>query len=175
MHIEDRGLGSTEEVIAAFVKRVHEVTQAARVPLSLDVFGCVAWGNKPDMDSTGQDLMRLGPNIEALSPMVYPSHFADGFNGYEIPGDHADIVGIGTQHALDMLAKAGASNVVVRSWVQAFPYKSPHFGAPYVADQIKSAKEVGGVGWLAWNSGGEYGATYAAVPALKKGPTLAKK
>ena len=165
-HLDDRGLTS-HGVITQFVGRVHELTKAASVPLSLDVFGCVAWGDRPDVDSTGQDLRALGTEVEALSPMVYPSHFGEGFNGYAIPGDHPDIVAIGTRRALDTLHKAGIDDVVVRPWVQAFPYKSPHFGAPYIAEQIKEGKNGGGIGFLAWNSGGEYGATFAATPLTK--------
>jgi len=166
-HLKEKGL-TTEDVIAGFVKRVHDETKAAGVPLSLDVFGCVAWQYKVDMDSTGQDLKRLGPNIEALSPMVYPSHFDPGFQGMEIPGDHPEIVAIGTNKAIETLKSAGITNVVVRPWVQAFPWKSPHFGTAYVFEQIQQAKVGGGVGFLAWNSGGEYGATFAAVMPKKK-------
>ncbi len=166
-HLSEKNL-TTADVITGFVHRVHETTKAAGVPLSLDVFGCVAWQYPKDMESTGQDLRRLGKEVEALSPMVYPSHFGVGFQGFEVPGDHPEIVAIGTKRAIDTLHEVGADNVVVRSWVQAFPWKSPHFGAPYIADQIKEAGKGGGIGWLAWNSGGEYGATYAAVPPLKK-------
>ncbi|MEO7091730.1 MAG: putative glycoside hydrolase, partial [Polyangiales bacterium] len=166
-HLEEKNL-STADVITGFVHRVHETTKAAGVPLSLDVFGCVAWQYAKDMESTGQDLRRLGKEIEAISPMVYPSHFGVGFQGFEVPGDHPEIVAIGTKKAIETLHEAGADHVVVRSWVQAFPWKSPHFGSGYIAEQIKEAAKGGGVGWLAWNSGGEYGATYAAVPLLKK-------
>ncbi len=118
----------------------------------------------------------LAPHIEALSPMVYPSHFANGFMGYEKPGDHADIVAIGTKRAVEEVKAVGAKTVV-RSWVQAFPWKTTTFGPQYIADQIREAKVGGGVGWLAWNSGGEYGATFYAVPpvsAAKKAVVASK-
>jgi len=162
----------TYEVITDFVKRVHEHTQAAHAALSLDVFGVVAWRDKRDVEATGQDLRLLAPHIEALSPMVYPSHFADGFNGYAKPGDHADVVAIGTKRALEEVKAIGAKTVI-RPWVQAFPWRTTMFGAQYVADQIKEAKIGGGQGWLAWNSGGEYGATFGAVP-MKKTVVAAK-
>jgi hypothetical protein len=154
------------DVITGFVKRVHEHTQKASAALSLDVFGVVAWRDPRDIAATGQDVRLLAPHIEALSPMVYPSHFADGFMGYAKPGDHADVVAVGTKRALEEI-KASGTKVVVRPWVQAFPWKTTSFGPQYIADQIKEAKNGGGVGWLAWNSGGEYGATFYAVPAKK--------
>jgi hypothetical protein len=170
--LKERGL-STAQVITDFVAKVHARTQAAAIPLSLDVFGVVAWRHPPDMAATGQDLRMLAPHIEALSPMVYPSHFAEGFNGFANPGDHAEVVAIGTKRAIDEIKAAGAE-VVVRSWVQAFPWRTTTFGAPYVAAQIEQARIAGGVGWLAWNSGGEYGATFAAVP-LTSAKTIATK
>jgi len=156
----------TYDVITDFVKRVHEHTQKANAALSLDVFGVVAWRDKRDVEATGQDLRLLAPHMEAVSPMVYPSHFADGFMGYAKPGDHADIVAVGTKRAVEEIKAAGAT-AVIRPWVQAFPWKTTTFGPQYIGDQIKEAKNGGGVGWLAWNSGGEYGATFYAVP-LKK-------
>ncbi len=169
--LKERGL-TTTGVITDFVRKVHERTQKASVPLSLDVFGVVAWRHQPDIDATGQDLRMLAPHIEALSPMVYPSHFADGFHGYAKPGDHPVVVAIGTKRAVEEVLAAN-QKVVVRPWVQAFPWHTSVFGASYVAEQIVHAKGGGGVGWLAWNSGGEYGATYSAVPIAKS--TLAKK
>ncbi len=64
--------------------------------------------------------------------------------------------------------KSIPSTTVIRPWVQAFPWKSPNFGSAYIAEQIRESKNGGGVGWLAWNSGGEYGATFQALPAKKK-------
>jgi hypothetical protein len=162
----------TYEVITDFVKRVHEHTEKAHAALSLDVFGVVAWRDKRDVESTGQDLRLLAPYMEAVSPMVYPSHFADGFNGYAKPGDHPDVVAIGTKRAVEEI-KASGAKTVVRPWVQAFPWKTSTFGPQYIGDQIKEAKNGGGSGWLAWNSGGEYGATFYAVP-LKKTLVAAK-
>ena len=85
----------------------------------------------------------------------------------------ADVVAIGTKKFADEVKAVGA-NVVIRPWVQAFPWKTTSFGAKYIADQISEAKKGGGIGWLAWNSGGEYGATFGAVPVAKK-PVLAQK
>jgi hypothetical protein len=160
--------------MASLVGQVHDVPQHAGEPLSHDVFGIVAWGFDADVLSTGQDLTLLGPEIEALSPMVYPSHFSEGFNGYEVPGAHADIVGIGTRKAIEAM-KEKAPKVVVRPWVQAFPYRSPGYGSGYIADQIASSAHNGGVGWLAWNSGGEYAATFGATAMRAAKETVAAR
>ncbi len=156
------------EVITGFVKKVHETTKARNVPLSLDIFGVVAHGNHLDIDMLGQDPMMLAPECEALSPMVYPSHYNKGFYGFEEPGNHPEIVGIGTKGTLEQMAKRGGSDTrplaVVRPWLQAMYYKSSEYGPNYLAQEIKSAAESGGVGWLMWNPQQDWSIAYQAVP-----------
>ncbi len=164
----------TADVITGFVKRAHERTQAAGVPLSIDVFGVVAWQRPVEVRATGQDLSKLGAFVEAVSPMVYPSHFEKGFNGYAEPGDHPEVVGLGTKQAADVLRKAG-SKAVVRAWIQAFPLRSPSYGPAYVAGEIEQARANGGSGWLAWNAGGFYNEVFAASAALRPRPVVAAR
>jgi hypothetical protein len=157
------GLGgkSTMDVITGFVSRVHEKTQAAGVPLALDVFGVVAWQRAVDVRATGQDLKRLGAIVEVLSPMIYPSHFQVGFNGYQQPGDHPAVVLFGTKQAAEVLKRSG-STAIVRPWIQAFPWRAHNYSSTYVLQEIEDVRIGGGVGWLGWNAGGYYGEVFAA-------------
>jgi hypothetical protein len=153
------------DVIRDFVHKVHEVTKARGVPLSLDVFGVISMGKRIDIDALGQDPPVLAPECEALSPMVYPSHYAPGYMGWEIPGDHPEIVGIGTKEITEQIEKAGVTGgAVIRPWVQAMHYKSPTYGPNYLAAELKSATENGGTGWLMWNPGQDYDYAWRAVP-----------
>jgi hypothetical protein len=155
-------IGKTKpEVIRDFVHEVHAVTEARRVPLSLDIFGVVAEGKRVDIDGLGQDIALLAPECEVLSPMVYPSHYAKGFMGFEIPGNHPELVGVGTKGTI---AQLGGHMTLVRPWVQAAAYESPDFGAPYLAKELRSAEDNGATGWLMWNPQQEYGTAWAAVP-----------
>jgi hypothetical protein len=164
----DFGLAGTKttDVIAGFVGRVHDRTSEAGVPLSLDVFGVVAWQRAVDVRATGQDLARLGQLVEVLSPMVYPSHFREGFNGYSEPGAHPEVVAFGTQQATSVLKKAG-STAMVRPWIQAFPWHAPGYSTDYVAQEIVQARAAQGTGWLAWNAGGYYNEVFAAASQTK--------
>jgi hypothetical protein len=159
----DFALGAlkTTDVIAGFVGRVHEHTRAAGVPLAIDVFGVVAWQRWEDVKATGQDLARLGPLVEVVSPMVYPSHFRAGFNGYQDPGAHPEVVAFGTKEAATVLKKAHAT-AVVRPWIQAFPWHAPGYSSTYVQQEIVQARAAGGEGWLAWNAGAYYNEVFAA-------------
>jgi hypothetical protein len=155
------------EVIRDFVRRAHALTSARKVPLSLDLFGVVAQGRREDIDMLGQDMSVLGPEVEALSPMVYPSHYATGFYGWSNPGDHPEIVGIGVKGSLEQMGvpdNQGKRLAVVRPWIQAEDYKTTNYSPQYLKDEIRTSNDAGGTGWLMWNPSQEYGFAWAAVP-----------
>lgn len=154
-------------IIRDFVKRVRAVTKPAGVMLSLDLFGVAATGDKGDIDRLGQEIGVVGPEADAISPMVYPSHYNKGYMGFSEPGDHPEIVGIGTKAAVKMLKDVG-STTVVRSWIQAFPWRTSIYGSKYVVDQAKSAEANGGGGWLMWSPSCEYSPVWNGFPAKTK-------
>ena len=162
----DFGLQGTKvtkvEVIRDFVRRVHAVTQERGVPLSLDIFGMSAQGTRADVEALGQDPAVLARECEVLSPMVYPSHYENGFLGFAVPGDHPEIVGIGTAKTLSLLDKG--STTLVRSWVQAVNWKSPTYSPAYLRTEMDSADTHGGVGWLLWQPAQDYSFAWAARP-----------
>jgi hypothetical protein len=162
--------GHRSQAMKAFVARVHAVTEARRIPLSLDVFGVTATGDWSDIEALGQNLGVLGPEAEALSPMMYPSHYAKGWHGFQEPGNHPEIIGIGTRSAVDRLKADRVSGTIVRPWLQAMSYKSSVFGPKYIADEIKSAESSGAVGWLMWDPQNSYWAVWQAIQPVKEAP-----
>jgi len=161
-------------IIRDFVKRVHAETKPAGVLLSLDLFGVTATGARSDIDRLGQDIAVVGPEAEVIMPMVYPSHYDKGYNGWEHPGDHPEIVGIGVKAAVAQLAKV-KSTTVVRSWLQAFAWRTSIYGTKYVVDQAKSAEANGGIGWGMWSPSCEYSAVYNGFPVKTAAAAIAKK
>jgi hypothetical protein len=163
-HLKDTGR-TRLSVITDFVKKAHAITQAHHVPLSLDIFGVTATGTRIDIEGLGQDIPLLSPHAEALMPMVYPSHYDKGFYGWAIPGNHPEIIAIGTKAAVE---KAKAGHAVIRPWLQAFMWKSPEYGPKYLAQETVEAKNGGGVGYAMWNPGGYYGDAWTAIPPVAK-------
>jgi hypothetical protein len=161
------------KAIRDFVRRVHAETKPAGVMLSLDLFGVTATGDRFDIDRLGQDIAVVGPEAEVIMPMVYPSHYDKGYNGWDKPGDHPEIVGIGTKAAVAQLKRA-KSTTIVRSWLQAFAWRTSIYGSKYVVDQARSAEANGGVGWAMWSPACEYSAVYNGFPLLPSND-LAKK
>jgi LysM repeat protein len=156
-----------------FAKRVHAETKPAGVALSLDLFGVAATGSRFDIDRLGQEIAVVGPEAEVIMPMVYPSHYDKGYNGWEHPGDHPEIVGMGTKAAVAQL-KAAKADTVVRAWLQAFSWRTSIFGTKYVVDQANSAEKNGGTGWAMWSPACEYTAVYNGFPvkAVKEKPAV---
>jgi len=161
--------GHRTKAIAAFVERVHEATEAHHVPLSLDVFGIAATAPRSDVEALGQDILRLGPVAEAISPMVYPSHYPVGSLGFERPGDHPELVGFGTKAAVVKLAAGNVPRTIVRPWLQAAAFRTTEFGPKYIQDEIRSAETNGATGWLLWDAGNSYWAVWRALPLVGEG------
>jgi len=160
--------GHRSQAIRKFVDRVHEVTSAKKVALSLDIFGVAATGDLSDIEALGQNMATIGGGAEALSPMVYPSHYSKGYLGFDEPGNHPEIIGIGTRSALAKLAAAKNKTTVIRPWLQASAYKASAYGPNYIQDEIRSAESSGAVGWLMWDPANSYWAVWQAIPKLPK-------
>jgi len=156
--------GQRSAAMQEFVRRVHSVTQAGHAALSLDLFGVTATGTTSDIEALGQNIGTLGGDAEALSPMVYPSHYTQGWNGFDEPGNHPEIIGIGTRAALQKLRDANVAGTILRPWLQGSSYKASRYGPQYVLEEIRSAEASGAVGWLFWDPQNSYWAVWQAIP-----------
>jgi hypothetical protein len=163
--LNERGL-RRPKVIADFVHRVHELTQAHGAALSVDIFGIVAEGVKTDLENLGQDPAMLARECEALAPMMYPSHYPKGFMGFDEPGDHPEIVRAGVRKLLALIQRGRRSEqvAVVRPWIQGMPYHAPSFGPEYVAEEVSHATKAGASGWMVWNPSQNFTDTWQAIP-----------
>jgi hypothetical protein len=74
------------EAVERFWKYLHEQMDPTGVVMSADLFGLVS-SNTSDL-GIGQQLERALPYFDYIMPMVYPSHYPDGFNGYSDPNDY---------------------------------------------------------------------------------------
>lgn len=135
-----------------FLQRVHALTQAAGARLSIDVFGITVFQETGDIRSTGQDLVYLSQAADLLSPMVYPSHYADGFYGFAKPGDEPYPI------VFMSLSKIKLFNekIAVRPWLQAFSWRAKNYGSGYIQKQILASEHSGYPSFLLWNPSTRY-------------------
>ncbi|MFA5034632.1 MAG: putative glycoside hydrolase [Candidatus Margulisiibacteriota bacterium] len=156
---------SRVETICGYLDGVKKRLAKYNVSLAVDIFGVAAWQSRKDIESLGQDLKKMANYLDVLSPMLYPSHFHAGYDGFANPGSypyHFLSSGVGRSRAL----LSGEATTLV-PWIQGFNLRSPNFGPNYISEQIRAAKEQGVDHFLVWNASNNYETTFAALRRRK--------
>ena len=133
------------EVIRSFLAEARSRLHPLGCALSADVFAIVM--SAEDDQGIGQRPEELSGVIDAISPMVYPSHYSNGWLGYPDPNEHPGPV---VADALDDGGPRLAVGALLRPWLQAFGYTPDQ-----ILTQIAEAEERGH-GWMLWNARGRY-------------------
>jgi hypothetical protein len=144
--------------------------------ISADVFGIICQSNG-DTEGIGQYLEHVGCDVDFLSPMVYPSHYAKGqvINGKQFAKPDLDPYGVVHQtmlRAKQRIDGIGGYQANMRPYLQDFTatwlgsgnYK--RYGAEDVRAQIQAVYDAGYEEWILWNARNVYseGAFEAEVP-----------
>jgi hypothetical protein len=136
-------------VIAEFVHYASKRLKPLGVRVSADVFGLSATRDL----GIGQVPKRLGRYLDAIYPMVYPSHYASGEYNLEDPNsDPGATVAYSLRHFNRELAATGARII---PWLQDFSWRRTYTLADVQA-QIDSARRAKAGGYLLWNAAGIY-------------------
>ena len=128
--------------IIGFLEEAVALLHPMGCAVAADVFG---FTTAPGVDDggIGQRWEEVTGIVDVASPMVYPSHYDEGWYGFEVPNDHP---GPMVTNALEDGMARLARNVVVRPWLQDFGYTPEQVRA-----QIEVAEEYG-LGWMLWNA-----------------------
>lgn len=138
--------------IAEFLQEARDRLHPLGCAVSADIFAIVLYTS--DDQALGQTPESLSRTVDAISPMVYPSHYPSGFDGLPNPNDHPEqIIG----GALDVGMPRVVGGAVLRPWLQGFSYT-----ANQVAIGISEAEERD-LGWMLWHASSEHMAE--ALPA----------
>ncbi len=145
------------EAILEFAERCREEFGEIGIPFSLDVFGTVIH-SPSDQEIIGQDYRSLALEADAISPMVYPSHYDNGTFGIQYPdlepGETVYQSLMKSNHLLE------GENVNVRPWLQDFTADYlEHYrecGPEEVREQIEAVYRCGMTEWLIWDPSGHY-------------------
>lgn len=128
------------------------------IPLSADVFGMVLT-NTDDL-TIGQHLEDIVPYVDAISGMIYPSHFPKQWN--DIANTHTnpyqtvyDSSQMGLNRMTVTLGSSTAKNIS-RPWLQDFSIYGVVYNAPEVKAQIKALEDLGIDSFLLWNASNRY-------------------
>jgi hypothetical protein len=140
---------SKPAVIAEFLEYAANRLRPLGVRVSADLFGLSATRNM----GIGQKPALLAREVDALYPMVYPSHFGPG--EYDLPDPNAQPGRTVALALRDFDVKMRGSEARLIPWLQDFS-----LGRTYtlqdVRDQIQAARDAGAEGFMLWNAGGVY-------------------
>jgi hypothetical protein len=150
--------------IVEMLKQSQTAINAAGAFLSVDVFGVAAW--EPSA-LIAQDISRMGEYADYVCPMVYPSHFWPGADGFDNPAQHPyEIILESMQRGEKQLESKRA---MLRPWLQDFTLtwvpkdQIVEYGPNEVRAQIKAIEDFGkAAGWQLYDSANQY-----TVEALK--------
>ncbi len=149
----DPDLGKAK-VIRGFFAYLNRSLQGTGAALSADLFGMAAT-NRDDLN-IGQILEYADPYFDYLSPMVYPSHYPRGFNGYKNVNAHPyDIVKFSMDRAVERLLAASSSPAKLRPWLQDFNYPV-EYTPEMVRAQKQAVYDAGLTSWMLWSPSNRY-------------------
>jgi hypothetical protein len=129
------------------------------IRVTADVFGLTAT-DTTDM-GIGQRWEMFVDQVDAVLPMVYPSHFARGT--YKLRNPNARPYETIDHVLKDAIARSkpitNAAQII--PWYQDFTLGPPHYYAEQVRAQMKAGYDNGFQSWILWNPRSDY--TIAAL------------
>jgi len=124
------------------------------VVTSADLFG-MTMTNADDLN-IGQILEYAEPYFDYLAPMVYPSHYPTGFNGWANPNEHIyEVIKYSMDRGVEKLIAASSSPLKLRPWLQDFNYGGT-YGPLEVRAQIQATYDAGLTSWMLWDPANIY-------------------
>ena len=146
---------SKSEVMKDFFVYLRENLKGEKI--SADLFGLTT--SAADDLGIGQVLTDAIVNFDAVCPMVYPSHFANGFIGYKNPAAYPyEVIKYSMESAVKKVGPEYAGRL--RPWLQDFDLGA-NYGPAEVSAEIKAAEETSG-GWMIWAPSNVY--TVSGIP-----------
>lgn len=138
---------SRTSVIRDFLKEASRRIRKERgIPLSIDLFGLTLWAE--DDLGIGQEVAEIKDFVDFVCPMVYPSHFARGFEGYKNPAAHPfEVIYKSCLRGHELL---GLDRPKLRPWLQDFNLGAA-YGPKMVRAEIDAADSAETSGWVLWS------------------------
>ncbi|MBR4343122.1 MAG: putative glycoside hydrolase [Lachnospiraceae bacterium] len=147
------------EVITEGIRKICETIKPMGAFVSCDVYGAII-SSSTDARIVGQSYFNMAKYLDYICPMVYPSHYGDGYYGLDYPDTHPyELV----YHALMDSKKVlymidpEENKAEVRPWLQDFTasWVKHHlnYGKDEVRSEIKGVYDAGYSEWLLWNAG----------------------
>jgi hypothetical protein len=146
--------------IPMFLKYARSRLKPLGVRISVDVFGLAATRDL----GIAQFPRRIARFVDAIYPMVYPSHYSSGEYNIVDPDSRP---GTTVAYSLrDFREAVRGSKAQLIPWLQDFSL-GRSYSLSDVQDEIQAARLERSKGWMLWNAAGVYTNQALATPALR--------
>lgn len=130
----------------------------AHIPLEIDIFGISTFKPAPTI---GQNPKMFASSVNAICPMVYPSHY-EPYKYYSVRPYQT------IYESIEALKKQLPANskVDIYAYIETYNYRYPMTIAErikYGAEQIKAAKAAGAQGFYVWSASNEYSVLFSIL------------
>ncbi|OON97872.1 MAG: hypothetical protein ATN36_02320 [Epulopiscium sp. Nele67-Bin005] len=152
---------SKAEIITEFTTYMVEKLSPYDVTISASVFGTILTSDI-DAQIVGQDYSSLVYLLDAIYPMVYPSHYSSGWYGQENPdlAPYEIILGAMIDSNKKVAQFGEEPTAKVMPWLQDFTAtwlsSYQRYEAEQILEQINGVYDAGLEGWVLWNASGNY-------------------
>ncbi len=148
-----------QDNIGEFIKYSKAQLASYGVPITADVFGLVTH-DIADVQ-IGQHWETVITAADAVLPMVYPSHYANGHYGFARPGAVPyNLIRVALTDAVVRTKFVADSAKVpvgeIRPWLEAMSIRGNNYGSREVRQQIQATYDAGLKSWALWNPGSKY-------------------
>lgn len=149
---------SKEPASSEHAKNVYKIIQwykskvaEQNIPLQVDVFGITSLGESKHI---GQNVQMFAQSVDAICPMVYPSHFVPFPSHFQHPYDTV-------YDSLALLQKQFDYKMPIKMYayieLSNYHYPMTHEKTlAYIKAQLKAVKAAGADGWYAWSPHNRY-------------------
>lgn len=149
------------DTITKFLEYANKELKPMGVNVSADVFGYSALvKNAPGI---GQSFPKISKNVDAISSMIYPSHWSNGDFGLQAPDTEPyKTVNRYIQKENSLLDTLGKDKPISRPWIQDFTASYLGAGnyidydAKAISEEVQALKDNGVNEFLLWNAGNDY-------------------
>ena len=139
-------------IVIDFLKEAYEELKPYNVDISCDIYGYTVWFDS--LYYVNQQLEGMSQYVDAVYPMVYPSHFSDSLYSSRSKEKRTyDIIFQSSVKSINRIRKYNTKTVL---YLQDFKWKSSKMGFDYVNNQIKAAVESDADGFILWDPSSEY-------------------
>jgi hypothetical protein len=146
------------KIVAGILETIKQRVHKRGVQLQIDIFGIAA--HRPSV-RIGQDVRLMGAHVDAICPMVYPSH-------YEPYREHSEDPYGTIKESLDALVAQlhGHGHVRIYPYIEAYNYRYPmnkEQRIAYIREELRAARDSHADGWMVWSAKNSYGNLFAAL------------